>query len=693
MQEKHQQQDFYQKYIPKNKKNTLQNIANMVSSENNDAIPPVTSDDDKTSFVDPSWFESPARPLSTSGGTAAFYKLELTEEGMNSCNRSTASKDYWLGKDLSHAADEKDFYQQVLDVRSNMKKTINAAEEKNEAGSGKTNYEQHQGDITEGIGLLEAFMFDYLGVLRTEIECPSEKKKKEDDDATTEKDSIDIDKQTQPTTADLLVMKNMRNSNFQQFRMLDLKIGEKTAQAGWKGKSRFRAMKHHVMDGLSNSQAEGYRLCGFNGCPRAFDTMDPLMDILDEISAGTHHDPTRKTPLHTVSGQDIDESYHKQATRFFLNSLDGTDVFRYFYDLHLGKTLNDNDTTSTYRPIEVAEIVAHEFMTQLIALAKACHRIKIPQKWIGSSVAMAYDSEFFPERSQESSEKDIRSRVICKIFDWGRSELLLASDYEAMTPEEREDRKEFWNLYKGGIDRLSYNATRFYYQQFAKTKHWSDITIKVVDFDSMSPDDYIGQAVIHLPNPNETDAIRALNEKLAKGVRIEGLKTMLHKSTLYCSLEWVDLQSTDSKNDEKTVDSQSHCSRIAGIWRVTILKATNIPPMDLLHLHDQKGSDPYCLVTTNSTIPNDGAHFVQQTCVKARTLNPEWNETIDVPVVRSSEDLSFFESVMAEHNMPTNKHELSKNLQWDKSWPFNRASNSSMEWWSKALIGQMEDDT
>jgi hypothetical protein len=35
----------------------------------------------------------------------------------------------------------------------------------------------------------------------------------------------------------------------------------------------------------------------------------------------------------------------------------------------------------------------------------------------------------------------------------------------------------------------------------------------------------------------------------------------------------------------------------------------------------------------------------------------------------------------------TNKHDLSRFLQWDKSWSFNLFSRKDMNWWTKALIG------
>ena len=575
--------------------------------------------------VDPSWFESPAEGLSTSGGTAAFYKLKLTPEGiagvrsreLPSFRNRHIDETYWIGKDLSHASDEKDFYLQVLQIRNEYKAGQEAQESR---------------DLAEGIGLVEAFMFDYLGVLSTK---------------TTESDEI----------VHLLVMRNMRN-HYETFRMLDLKIGEKTAQAGWKGKSRMRAMKHHLMDGLSNSAAEGYRLAGFNGCPDVFDSMDPLLDILSTESVAPESDPS---DWKTLWGTKIGNSKHKQAKRFMLNSLDGTGVFRFFYDLHNDGT-PDEDSAQKYLPVEVEEIVAHELTKQLIELASACHKVIIPQKWIGSSVAVCYDSGYFPERTSEIDvEQEIRSKVLCKIFDWGRSELLAAKDFDAMTPEEQTDRQYFWDLYKKGIDRMSYNATRFYYNQFTKATQYSDITIKCYDFDSMSNDDSIGKVVIKLPSPSDSAALEKLNEMTEYS--LSGMAAKLSGSKLYCSISWMDLPES---------------SRLQGVWKVAIQKATNLPAMDGVGT-----SDPYCMVMGNTSV-EDGQHFVQQTCVKTRTLNPEWNETIYVPVACDVQLASMVDMTAS------NKMELSQRLQWEKTWSFSSTNKTDVNWWLDVLSGDKQ---
>lgn len=597
--------------------------------------------------VDPLWFESPVQRISTSGGTAPFYRLVLSEEGLHQLtasqgNRTThVDKNYWIGKDLSHAEDEKDFYLQILKIRKA------ATEEDTELGR----------DFTEGIGLVEEFMLDYLGVLRTA--------------------TVDNEDETNESRSDLLVMRNMRN-HYSSFRMIDLKIGEKTAQAGWKGKSRLRAMKHHVMDGLSNSAAEGYRLAGFNGCPEVFDSMDPLIDVLAEEHlrrSGTSNGNTllakknesnKRTSVSTMWGGELKESQVKMAKRIMLNSLDGTGVFRYFMDLHT-EEVPCLDLDHRYFPVEVAEIVSHELMSQAVALARACHQVKIPQKWIGSSVAVVFDAGFFPSRSSDA-EDNIRSKVLVRMFDWGRSELMTAQEYGNLTPEEAKDREYFWDLYKTGLDRLSYNATRFYYNQFTNSTKWKKLTIQVFDFDSMSADDYIGLVEIPLPDMNDnSEKNKEYIDALASN-RQHKLKSVLAStfgSALYCSIKWMEFPSS---------------SRLAGAWKVTINRATNLPPMDL-----SGTSDPYCMVMADNG-GRPGQHFCQRTCIRARSLNPIWDETIYVPVCKRKNDPTLMSEFVANGISTIDEERISTLFEWDKSmFEWENKKNTNMKCWSGAL--------
>jgi len=257
-----------------------------------------------TSRVDPSWFESPVTRLGVSGGTAPFFNLVLTDAGLQHCaeqpsmssrnQHDVISKSYFIGKDLSHAEDEREFYEQILQIKST-------------------------GAEADGVALLAPFMFEYLGVLET---------------TTTEEPS---------TTCRLLVMQNLRN-DYHHFRMLDLKMGHQTAQGGWQGKSRAAALRQYLLDGITNSRTEGYRLEGFDGCPQRVDSMDPWIDFLakqttsenstafDDNKSGTS---TYSIVRKTIWGSQVTDKDVKKAKRIMMQQMTGSEIFRYFLDVHL----------------------------------------------------------------------------------------------------------------------------------------------------------------------------------------------------------------------------------------------------------------------------------------------------------------------------------------------------------------------
>ncbi|CAB9512755.1 Synaptotagmin-2 [Seminavis robusta] len=514
--------------------------------------------------VDPSWFESPVTRLGVSGGTAPFFKLQLTKAGMEATNQTSAS--YYIGKDLSHAEDEREFYEKILSIQAN-------------------------GEESTGVGLLTPFLFDYLGVLETK--------------------TTDSDKPCQ-----LLVFQNLRNDQ-DAFRMLDLKMGQQTAVGGWQGKSRLRAMKQNVLDGMTNSTLEGYRLEGFDGQPERVESMDPLLDILAEQKDKDETESTHTDKV-TVWGRKVSEKQAKKAKRMLFQTLTGADIFRFFADVHLQQQQPAiEDIQTQYIASEMAEIVMHELVTQLVRLAVTCHKVQVPQKWIGSSVALGFDCGFFPTRSNKA-EAQIRSKVITNVFDWGRSELLTQRRYDSMTPAEQTDRQQFWTNYKDGMDRLAYNATREYYHHFTNSTQWTEVTLRVMDFDSLTADDYIGKVHIPLPDPSDTAAVQALQSsrpyELHCGEGGHGKRC----GTVFCAISWMDCPAG---------------SRLRGMWRVTVLYAKDLPAMDV-----NMSSDPYCIVVAKDS--NNNRVLSQMTCVKTRTLNPQWNETVDIPVVQHARSLS-----------------------------------------------------
>lgn len=553
--------------------------------------------------VDPSWFESPVQRLGVSGGTAPFFALKLTELGMKETNQTSSS--YFIGKDLSHAEDEKDFYDEIRQIAE---------------------YDREQ----TGVGLLVPFMFDYLGVLPTKTADTKEECR-------------------------LLVMQNLRN-DYKTFRMLDLKMGQRTAQGGWQGKSRFRAAKQGVIDGLTNSKGEGYRLEGFDGNPQRIESMDPLMDVLAG-KTGNDIDNVDQSSRTLLWGKQVSEKDIRKAKRMMFQTFTGAEIFRYFLDVHLEPYTN-GEAFGSLLPVEAVEIVSHELVSQLVDLAVTCHRLEIPQKWIGSSVALGYDAGLFPPRAtSQESEQQIRSKVICNVFDWGRSELLTKQRYQGMTETEQQDRHHFWENYKTGMDVLAFNATRGYFHHFTNTTAWTKVTLQAMDFDSLKWDDYMGKVDIALPEPTDKDAIKALQQ--GKQYTLQAANGT-PQGTIVCSITWLDFPAN---------------SRLVGVWRVTVERASNLPVKDV----GTNSSDPYVVVIARDACNH--RQLQQATCVKARNLNPIWKETVDLPLVRGDH---FKEAIAAKGGMfddsfPPEDRELATIFQ------FHERGQEDYSYWRETL--------
>lgn len=469
-------------------------------------------------------FEAPVYPLGVSGGTAPFYMLRRKGVPDNLA-------DYYLGKDLSRASDEVTFYEEIRAIRE-----ISGA---------------------EGLGGLLSFTLEYAGIFSApDALAPKEAPPK-----------------------DLLVLRNL-NYGMGKLRMLDLKIGQKTSQANWKGKSRMASLRQAIIDGLTNSYAEGYRLEGFDGRPPALATMDPLMDI------GGGNAKTRK-----------------KAMRFMMQRMSGTEIFMHFLDVHQEPVDRGvDDLRQFYCPMEVAEIAMHEIVRRLSRLALECYKVPVPQKWIGSSIALGFDSGCVPSRSK--TEAGVRASVVVNLFDWGRSELNTHSKSMELKKEKHSDRVKYWNYYVGGVARLSYEAARAYRHRFGctNTNGWREIEFRILDFDSMSGADFLARVVV------PCEPTRLCTVELKKGPKLS-----YSVPTLSYSIEWRPCPPG---------------SRLQGTWRIFVGKASHLAMMDKMQF--KTTSDPHCEVIA---VSKDGdLCYRQSTSVLKGSLEPEWNETLEVAV-------------------------------------------------------------
>lgn len=471
------------------------------------------------SHVDEGAFETPVQRLHVSGGTAPFFALKLSspEPGQSST--------HFIGKDLAHAQDEVSFYEMAL--RSGMK------------GGG------------EFEGLMQ-YVPEYKGVLKTHEKDVAQQR-------------------------ELLVMRNFTDV-LEVPRMVDIKIGQKTGQAGWQGKSRYAAIRQAVVDASTNSSCEGFRLEGFDSRPGALTSMDPLLDV-----------------------GEFGSNVRKKAERVMLQRMHGPDIMMHFLDVHRepGSSAEEEDLSEVLGPSEVTELALHEILRRLVTLSTACHTTQVPQKWIGSSVALGFDRSRLPPRS--TPEEALRRRVVVAIFDWGRSELNTLEKHSLLSDSEQRDRMTFWGYYVGGIDRLAWEAVRAYRHRYCCAGGWHEAILTLFDFDSLAPNDYIGRVRI----PLEKD----LPEKTTRIMSISGEE----QGKLTYSLAWC---------------AYPEGSRLSGVWKLTVVRAVNLPSFDRAYLRSTV--DAFVEVVAVSHQENYAFRQISQ--VKPRTKNPEWGETFELPV-------------------------------------------------------------
>jgi len=487
--------------------------------------------------VEPEDFRARAEPLGVSGGTAAFYRLRLSPS--SSLAAAGKSEGYYVGKDLSHARGECDFYEQALEL--------------------------HRSRDGGGLHRLLSFMFEYKGILTCSVGTDAE-----------------------ACLVNLLVMRNLFDGAA-RLRNLDIKIGQQTASAGWQGKSRLRAYRQALVDSATNSTEEGFRLEGFDSPPPALESMDPLLDL-------------------AVLG--MGPAARKKAFRIMLQRMSAQEMLRHFFDVHqVPADFGDDQLATCWAPIELAELAHHEVLCRLTVLALACRLTLVPQKWIGSSVALGFDCGTLPARGE--SEDAVRRHIRVNIFDWGRSELNTLERHMALSRNEQNDRTLFWGYYLEGIDRLLWSTLRSYWHRFGGSARWQYARIVVYDFDSMSDNDFIGQVTIPLIETPETTVV-LLD---ANGGHVMGWMGRAPSMLTY------------------SIEARTFPvgSRLSGAWKVHLAGASNLPVCDWLKGQQPK-SDPFAVL---EAVAEDGRRFRQQTSVIVGALNPRWGETLEVPIASS----------------------------------------------------------
>eukprot|EP00928_Gymnodinium_smaydae_P071916 TRINITY_DN55389_c0_g1_i1.p1 TRINITY_DN55389_c0_g1~~TRINITY_DN55389_c0_g1_i1.p1 ORF type:complete len:657 (+),score=54.59 TRINITY_DN55389_c0_g1_i1:69-2039(+) len=344
-------------------------------------------------------FQAPAQALGTGGGTAAFYEVNYRKSRVP----PGADEHQYVGKSVTRARDEVGFY-------TKLKK------------------------LAEQPG-------PWAALASVTMDCPGVSKLR-----VGRKEDLDGGEKS------LLLLENLR-VGFKCMRLLDVKLGEQTAVARWKGKSRFAAWRNRQVDQHTNSRHEGFRLEGVEEASR----------VLDER--------TRPTALTKTS---------KRRQRFALQRLRASEFLCCWLDVTtLGTGAEFHAQGAIWKTISAVEDVV-----------VAVLGIDVPQQWIGSSIALQLEVAFL---SQDP-------RVSVKLFDWGRAELCSAEDYGQLSRGKKREQIRFWCQYVRAILRCQWELHRIASHRFC-CPVWEafvfELHVECPKLSSLFTEDSIRAAGIH----------------------------------------------------------------------------------------------------------------------------------------------------------------------------------------------------
>lgn len=348
-------------------------------------------------------FEQPCVPMGVSGGTAAFFQLRM-KAGM----RPDVPSDYYIGKDLSHAIDEFDFYKKLRQA---------IATEPYWATFGKI--------AMECPGVAKMF-------------CGAADK--------------------EPKERPLLLLENLR-VGYRKMRLLDVKLGAETAIAGWKGKSQLASWKNACVDKCTNSTVEGFRLEGMELPPAHLDEkLQMAIEMRNKGSSLTGNfvsaKATKRFMLQRLRASELLSAW---ATVDYAPMAGTTDSFSTTGRSAMAPRSSSHSVASvapTAGGTALAELHAHAAIWGAIQavgeVRRAVTGIPVPQTWIGSSLALGVEVA-------EMSQKPL---VTAKVFDWGRSDLSTEKEYKQKSDEEKKFHILHWRQYLSAIIRFQYELCR-----------------------------------------------------------------------------------------------------------------------------------------------------------------------------------------------------------------------------------------
>eukprot|EP00913_Durusdinium_trenchii_P013449 g12629.t1 len=330
--------------------------------------------------------------------------------------------------------------------------------------------------------------------------------------------------------------------------------------------------------GPGKGAAEGFRLERFQGSPASLDSADPLLDIGTDAMKG--------------------EMVRQKVRKAMLQRMPAPDVIMYFVDMQtIGTAPGDSAV--------MAQLLLAQMASKLAGLAVACRRAPAPQLWLGTSLAVTLDT----------GAAVAPPEVKVKLFGWGQAAFTRVEQHQALPPSERRERSNKWREFISSIDKVAWEASRAYLHRFGNHKGWKEVKFVVADFDAISSHDFIGQDGANRPRATH---LSQASLHLDESTPLEGEQ----------SLQLVD-RSGNPVIGKNGLPATLTCSvRLRGIWQVQIHRAVNLPSRDL-----SGTSDAWVSLYATGGEASEFC-FQQRSSVVPRNLNPEWNESFDLPLAQ-----------------------------------------------------------
>lgn len=421
-------------------------------------------------------------------------------------------------------------------------------------------------------------------------------------------------------------------------RCIDFKIGHKTAEGDWKGKSQWDAWRQNVIDNMTNTSNEFMRVEGLTNAPGWYLTEEAIL-----LPCGRLLDM-------------IDDNAEEKLERFRLQQLDARTALAALVDLTEPSTLlycdeeegvwEPGDRTCLddcpysddeyLRSSEMAEQVLLSITKNLKTLRANCEKFKVPQKWIGSSIAIAVDlvtvrrddwNAALSLERETGEEYGGPHTATVHILDWGRSDL---SSKEDLKRVDRADWMHNWETYKMGVLNLLMNASFLYWNNMCVTE-WAKIKISIFDYDFNfgSGKLFVGGFIVDLPATGFWTGERRLLDKFGN--------TMVDRER----------QNSAVKYTISYLRMRDHC-RFKGVWRVHLKHAKSIAPRTQgIVAGGSHSCDPVATVEVLESaesaeaagIPSGHVRkFIGRTSVERNEKNPQWDHRWEIPVARTPQD-------------------------------------------------------